>query len=307
MRSLLLPSPPLCCGRCRGPGPPSCSEGTARASASRGRSAAGWRGAVRCRAAQVEPLSAVPVCSAGDAEAAVGRGRAALPRSAVTAAPVSMSDNQSWNSSGSEEDPETELGLPVELCGVLSKVRALRSAAPGGLALPFSAAVPDSLPPPSPPTDPGCQLLAARLRGSLVSGRGAGRNSCHLIAKAAREPRRPPAPPPSGGGTGTSPTALRREGPAHLPPPSRGPRQLGPERCREGALPRAEPPARPRAPVGPGRHSAGSPLPPAARVGSPAAQGASSVRRGSPLPCSSLPRSRHGSGAAFGATIKTVP
>uniref|UniRef100_A0A674HJF5 Ceramide transfer protein n=1 Tax=Taeniopygia guttata TaxID=59729 RepID=A0A674HJF5_TAEGU len=32
-----------------------------------------------------------------------------------------MSDNQSWNSSGSEEDPETELGLPVELCGVLSK------------------------------------------------------------------------------------------------------------------------------------------------------------------------------------------
>ncbi|KAK2521265.1 Col4a3bp [Columba livia] len=32
-----------------------------------------------------------------------------------------MSDNQSWNSSGSEEDPETELGVPVELCGVLSK------------------------------------------------------------------------------------------------------------------------------------------------------------------------------------------
>ncbi|KAM9213157.1 ceramide transfer protein isoform 1-T1 [Leptosomus discolor] len=32
-----------------------------------------------------------------------------------------MSDNQSWNSSGSEEDAETELGLPVELCGVLSK------------------------------------------------------------------------------------------------------------------------------------------------------------------------------------------
>ncbi|RMC21673.1 hypothetical protein DUI87_02541 [Hirundo rustica rustica] len=32
-----------------------------------------------------------------------------------------MSDNQSWNSSGSEDDPETELGLPVELCGVLSK------------------------------------------------------------------------------------------------------------------------------------------------------------------------------------------
>lgn len=33
-----------------------------------------------------------------------------------------MSDNQSWNSSGSEEDLETESGPPVELCGVLSKV-----------------------------------------------------------------------------------------------------------------------------------------------------------------------------------------
>ncbi|XP_007439925.2 collagen type IV alpha-3-binding protein [Python bivittatus] len=32
-----------------------------------------------------------------------------------------MSDNQSWHSSGSEEDPETESGAPVELCGVLSK------------------------------------------------------------------------------------------------------------------------------------------------------------------------------------------
>ncbi|XP_076217406.1 ceramide transfer protein-like isoform X3 [Aptenodytes patagonicus] len=49
-----------------------------------------------------------------EAKAAVGGGRSALPCSA-------MSDNQSWNSSGSEEDPETELGLPVELCGVLSK------------------------------------------------------------------------------------------------------------------------------------------------------------------------------------------
>ncbi|XP_040977157.1 ceramide transfer protein-like isoform X6 [Aquila chrysaetos chrysaetos] len=49
-----------------------------------------------------------------EAEAAVGGGCSALPYSA-------MSDNQSWNSSGSEEDPETELGLPVELCGVLSK------------------------------------------------------------------------------------------------------------------------------------------------------------------------------------------
>lgn len=35
---------------------------------------------------------------------------------------ASMSDNQSWNSSGSEEDPETESGPPVERGGVLSKV-----------------------------------------------------------------------------------------------------------------------------------------------------------------------------------------
>lgn len=34
-----------------------------------------------------------------------------------------MSDNQSWNSSGSEEDLDTEFGQPVEPCGVLSKVR----------------------------------------------------------------------------------------------------------------------------------------------------------------------------------------
>uniref|UniRef100_A0A8C6X6X6 Ceramide transfer protein n=1 Tax=Naja naja TaxID=35670 RepID=A0A8C6X6X6_NAJNA len=32
-----------------------------------------------------------------------------------------MSDNQSWHSSGSEEDPETESGAPVEFCGGLSK------------------------------------------------------------------------------------------------------------------------------------------------------------------------------------------
>ncbi|XP_029431029.1 collagen type IV alpha-3-binding protein isoform X2 [Rhinatrema bivittatum] len=32
-----------------------------------------------------------------------------------------MSDNQSWNSSGSEDDVEAESGPPVELCGVLSK------------------------------------------------------------------------------------------------------------------------------------------------------------------------------------------
>lgn len=39
-----------------------------------------------------------------------------------------MSDNQSWNSSGSEEDFEPELGHPVgiaEFSGVLSKVRFL--------------------------------------------------------------------------------------------------------------------------------------------------------------------------------------
>ncbi|XP_006888951.1 PREDICTED: peroxisomal coenzyme A diphosphatase NUDT7 [Elephantulus edwardii] len=34
---------------------------------------------------------------------------------------ASMSDNQSWNSSGSEEDLETESGPPVERCGILSK------------------------------------------------------------------------------------------------------------------------------------------------------------------------------------------
>ncbi|KAM4052628.1 ceramide transfer protein isoform 1-T1 [Anomaloglossus baeobatrachus] len=48
------------------------------------------------------------------------------PRTVVTGAaqrseqPL-MSDNQSWNSSGSEEDLETESGPPVELCGLLSK------------------------------------------------------------------------------------------------------------------------------------------------------------------------------------------
>lgn len=35
--------------------------------------------------------------------------------------PSSMSDNQSLNSSGSEDDLETESGPPVELCGILSK------------------------------------------------------------------------------------------------------------------------------------------------------------------------------------------
>lgn len=59
----------------------------------------------------------------------------ALPCSVVAAARVSMSDNQSWNSSGSEEDPETEPGLPVELCGVLSKVSRL-SPSPRPLASP---------------------------------------------------------------------------------------------------------------------------------------------------------------------------
>lgn len=41
-----------------------------------------------------------------------------------------MSDNQSWNSSGSEEDPETESGPPVERCGVLSKVSSPRGRGP---------------------------------------------------------------------------------------------------------------------------------------------------------------------------------
>lgn len=137
----------------------------------------------------------------------MGRGRAALPRSAVAAARISMSDNQSWNSSGSEEDPETELGLPVELCGVLSKVRRSAPPHPAASRFPSTQRIPASLPPPPPPTEPGCQLLAAPLRGSgrggrgsVAPGRGAGRNSCHLIAmKAAREPhrRRPSAPRPS--------------------------------------------------------------------------------------------------------------
>lgn len=70
----------------------------------------------------------------------------AFPCSVVAAAPrVSMSDNQSWNSSGSEEDPETELGLPVELCGVLSKVNRL-SPAPRPLASPLRAPAPRQLP-----------------------------------------------------------------------------------------------------------------------------------------------------------------
>lgn len=43
---------------------------------------------------------------------------------------ASMSDNQSWNSSGSEEDPETEFGPPVERCGVLSKVSHPRGRGP---------------------------------------------------------------------------------------------------------------------------------------------------------------------------------
>lgn len=43
---------------------------------------------------------------------------------------ASMSDNQSWNSSGSEEEPETECRLPVERCGVLSKVSAPRGRGP---------------------------------------------------------------------------------------------------------------------------------------------------------------------------------
>uniref|UniRef100_A0A7M4DVY8 Ceramide transfer protein n=2 Tax=Crocodylus porosus TaxID=8502 RepID=A0A7M4DVY8_CROPO len=53
--------------------------------------------------------------------AAVSGGRAAIPCSAAAVGRAPMSDNQSWNSSASEEDPETESGPPVELCGVLSK------------------------------------------------------------------------------------------------------------------------------------------------------------------------------------------
>lgn len=75
----------------------------------------------------------LPSLQQEEAEAAVGGDRLVLPCSA-------MSDNQSWNSSGSEDDPETELGLPVELCGVLSKVSCVSSSpqpVPDGLSLPF--------------------------------------------------------------------------------------------------------------------------------------------------------------------------
>lgn len=54
-----------------------------------------------------------------DASSGVGQGAGA---SLLLGCRASMSDNQSWNSSGSEEDPETESGPPVERCGVLSKV-----------------------------------------------------------------------------------------------------------------------------------------------------------------------------------------
>lgn len=80
-----------------------------------------------------------------------------------------MSDNQSWNSSGSEEDPETELGLPVELCGVLSKVSRLYP-------------IPAPCRPPSSslsgPIAPGARAEgpggggAGRLRGRRWHGRG---------------------------------------------------------------------------------------------------------------------------------------
>lgn len=100
-----------------------------------------------------------------------------------------MSDNQSWNSSGSEEDPETELGLPVELCGVLSKVSCLSSfpqPMPGGLSLPLSAPHYGSPPPSSSwpravspvrlssPAPPPLRTIRPRLPPSLVPAEGPG-------------------------------------------------------------------------------------------------------------------------------------
>lgn len=147
--SFFSPHHRLCCGSCRGPR--SCGEGEARACVSRRRPVAG-----EGRAALVAPAGAER-CRSGGARRTRPFGRrrrrrllwagaaSAFPCSAVAAARVSMSDNQSWNSSGSEEDPETELGLPVELCGVLSKVSRQPhhptppSAPSRGLSLPLSA------------------------------------------------------------------------------------------------------------------------------------------------------------------------
>lgn len=77
-RSPLLPSPPLCCGSCRGWGPRSYGEGEARACVPRRRPVAGrggrrwWHPRARSGAAQVEP--AAPVPSAGGGCGCCGRG-----------------------------------------------------------------------------------------------------------------------------------------------------------------------------------------------------------------------------------------
>lgn len=119
--------------------------------------------------ARAEPGALVPSAE----ERCCGRGPFRLfPSSAVAAASVSMSDNQSWNSSGSEEDPETELGVPVELCGVLSKV-----------SRPYPIPAPCRTPSSSlsAPTAPGARAEgpggggkggAGRLRGRRWHGRG---------------------------------------------------------------------------------------------------------------------------------------
>lgn len=161
-----LPSLSRCCGSGRGRGLRGRGERSPglRAWLPAGR----WQGraALGGAPARVEPGSPVPSAEGG----CCGRGPLRLfPSSAVAAAPVSMSDNQSWNSSGSEEDPETELGLPVELCGVLSKVSRL---------YPIPA---PCRPPPSSlsaPTAPGARAEgpggggAGRLRGRRWHGQG---------------------------------------------------------------------------------------------------------------------------------------
>lgn len=158
--------------------------------------------------ARVEPGAPVPSAE----ERCCGRGPFRLfPSSAVAAASVSMSDNQSWNSSGSEEDPETELGLPVELCGVLSKVSRLCP-----------------IPAPCRPHPPRCQPRAPRGLGPRgpVAGRPGGSAGGAGTAG---------APPPDGGAAARQEPRRRRAPPPSAPlPPRPG-----------GAFPPAEPPSPP--------------------------------------------------------------
>lgn len=177
--------------------------------------AGGTAGAEQCCSGW-SPL--LPSLQQEGAEAAEGGGRSALLC-------LAMSDNQSWNSSGSEEDSETELGLPVELYGVLSKVSCLSSSpqpVPGGLSLPLSVSHYGLLPqlaevcqprPPvsSPPRRSGRSGRGSRLPRGLVGAREAPARSRQPPpggGEPARQPlrREPSAPSPSVGGT--SPAGL---------------------------------------------------------------------------------------------------